>query len=178
MKKKLQDFFDSVGKKVNTPKGWIYFITTDSRPKAVKIGFTTRLKHRMAAIQTANSDLLILYGAVPACREDEKYIHTLLAPWNIRGEWFECDEDSIECIKNTTYLFDNLLKEGNKKNRLNVKREHRAPGQNIVWKEIMQSDGGSVPKPFNYIAYGAAKQVADSIEDDLLADIDARHNGA
>jgi len=67
----------------------IYFITTPSKV-AVKIGFAENsVSDRVATLQTAHWEELILIGVISGTVRQEKKIHALLAGSGFRGEWFK-----------------------------------------------------------------------------------------
>jgi hypothetical protein len=66
--------------------GLVYFLAAD---KAVKVGYTTHLRSRLAALSTANADELRLVGVLPGDRALERLCHKRLVGHRVRGEWFE-----------------------------------------------------------------------------------------
>jgi Meiotically Up-regulated Gene 113 (MUG113) protein len=69
----------------------VYFIQAESGP--IKIGFTTDVRMRLAALQTATAEELTLVGIMPGDEKDEAALHARFASSRIRGEWFRPDEE-------------------------------------------------------------------------------------
>lgn len=65
--------------------GYVYFVRDAS---SVKIGFTSSIKQRMKAIQTACADPLEVLLVMPGTDETEKFFHRMFADYRIGGEWF------------------------------------------------------------------------------------------
>ncbi len=55
----------------------------------VKVGRTNKIEKRMRSFKTANANPLELLHLIEG--DHEGYLHTLLAPYKIRGEWFQPD---------------------------------------------------------------------------------------
>lgn len=66
--------------------GYVYAIRCGD---AVKIGFTIDIEQRATVLRTGSPFAHKLVGLIPATREQERECHKLLAPWRIRGEWFD-----------------------------------------------------------------------------------------
>lgn len=67
----------------------VYFIACN---KWIKIGTTKNLRSRMSALQTSAVDDLILLGTINGDAVIERVVHTTLAAYRKRGEWFaDCD---------------------------------------------------------------------------------------
>ncbi len=64
---------------------WLYVIGHD---RAVKIGRSTDVHNRIAAIQTANSHPLEVLAIVPADVIAEREAHTMWRHIRLQGEWF------------------------------------------------------------------------------------------
>jgi len=69
----------------------VYFIQAESGP--IKIGFTTDVRGRMAALQTATAEELTLVGIMPGDEQEEAALHARFGSSRIRGEWFRPDEE-------------------------------------------------------------------------------------
>jgi len=71
-------------------EGVVYFIG-HGKTGPVKIGFTADLDPmpRLRQLQTGSPEQLEVLGKIPAFASIERKIQALLAPHNIRGEWFE-----------------------------------------------------------------------------------------
>jgi len=67
-------------------KGEIYFIASGRK---VKIGFTTKIKDRIASLQTGCPDGMKLIGTLPATLDRERMVHAQFASLRRRGEWFD-----------------------------------------------------------------------------------------
>jgi len=75
--------------KIN-PYGVVYFVgAAESGP--IKVGFTTdrTIESRLAQLQTASHEKLIVHGKVDAGPAVERAIHSVLSTHLVRGEWFE-----------------------------------------------------------------------------------------
>lgn len=76
----------------------IYFIQ-DSGSLNIKIGFTDGSPHaRLSALQTGNSSLLVLLGAVAGTMAAEREAHAALAKHRVSGEWFRPAPDVLRHI--------------------------------------------------------------------------------
>jgi Meiotically up-regulated gene 113 len=91
----------------------IYFI--EAHDKHIKIGISTLAKSRVSQLQGANPEELRLLHAVDgADGTDETQLHLLLAPWHVRGEWFNfglSDDDFRQTLQqHNDGNIDDLLK--------------------------------------------------------------------
>lgn len=64
----------------------------------VKIGRTVNARQRLAELQTASAEQLVIRGVITSNRERE--LHQRFASKRMSGEWFRCD-DELE-----TYMFE------------------------------------------------------------------------
>lgn len=70
----------------------IYFLKCNSY---VKIGFTTNIKKRVSALDTAIPYNIQLLFWVDGNIEFEKTVHDIFSEWNHKKEWFKISEDRI-----------------------------------------------------------------------------------
>ena len=76
----------------------IYFIQAGIRG-AIKIGYSNNgVKERIAALQIASPEKLMLIGAMEGTQEDESDLHNKFEEYYIRGEWFKPDIKLISYI--------------------------------------------------------------------------------
>ena len=57
----------------------------------VKIGRTANARKRLAELQTASAEQLVIRGVITSNRERE--LHTKFASKRMAGEWFQCDDE-------------------------------------------------------------------------------------
>jgi hypothetical protein len=57
----------------------------------VKIGRTDNVRRRLAQLQNASAEQLVVRGVITSNRE--KQLHELFANKRISGEWFQCDDE-------------------------------------------------------------------------------------
>lgn len=74
--------------------GYVYFIA--ARPRGdIKIGLAKDVRARLATLQTASPQKLVLLGVIE--HEDaaglERHIHGVFAAERVRGEWFTASAD-------------------------------------------------------------------------------------
>lgn len=55
----------------------------------IKFGITGDVPRRLTVIRSANWEEIELLAHAPSDRRTEAILHTQLAPWRIRGEWYE-----------------------------------------------------------------------------------------
>lgn len=65
----------------------VYFIGMETAPY-VKVGWARIVDVRLATLQTANPERLILLGSIPGNLQDEARLHVALAQHRSQGEWF------------------------------------------------------------------------------------------
>lgn len=65
----------------------IYFIQ-QAQSRAVKCGSSADVPSRLASLQCANPEPLVLLGTFHGSRKYEAQLHQILAPLRIKGEWF------------------------------------------------------------------------------------------
>ncbi len=65
--------------------GFVYAIVAGD---LVKCGWSRDPKKRATKVRTDNAGAELL-GFVPATREQESELHSLLSPWRVVGEWFK-----------------------------------------------------------------------------------------
>ena len=70
--------------------GVVYFVGAETSGP-IKIGFTTdhTVASRLAQLQTASHEKLVVFGSISAGPTVERAIHNLLLAHLVRGEWFE-----------------------------------------------------------------------------------------
>lgn len=74
--------------------GKVYFVMSDATSH-MKIGWTSRLEHRIAELQVSNPFPLRLVGSFPGTRFDEKDVHRKFWKNRVAGEWFLCNGDML-----------------------------------------------------------------------------------
>lgn len=80
--------------------GYVYFIGA-AQSGAIKIGFTTgNPLRRLAALQTANCEDLVLLAVVDGSPQLEGEMHRRFAQNNVRGEWFDPTGALGEFVRN------------------------------------------------------------------------------
>lgn len=72
------------------PEPVVYFIGTHLDPikGRVKIGYSRRLKERLATLQTASSEPLTVFATVRGSRQAEQAYHARWKNYRLHGEWF------------------------------------------------------------------------------------------
>ena len=87
-----QSVFDDLSiDDVEVKSGWVYFISEQALNGAVigiKVGYSKEPSGRIANLQTGNSNELTLMFSVRGTKADERRLHSLLASYNIKNEWF------------------------------------------------------------------------------------------
>jgi hypothetical protein len=92
----------AVGRGVRTiGTGHVYFVRDDAAG-AVKIGWTRQLASRLAALQTASANRLVLLGRIPGSLADEAALHQRFAGHRVRGEWFRADPELLAAVAELT----------------------------------------------------------------------------
>lgn len=76
--------------------GYVYFVRAGD---AIKIGFSTNSKTRLASLQTSNSEQLELLAMMRGTQSDERDLHQQFCHLNLRGEWFRVDEELLDFIR-------------------------------------------------------------------------------
>lgn len=71
--------------------GLVYFIRVGEQP-FVKIGYTDRLHHRLAVLQTGHWEAVWLALVMPGDRALERELHARFNNWRHMGEWFKLSE--------------------------------------------------------------------------------------
>lgn len=73
--------------------GYVYFIGRDDMVSPVKIGFSQNPDRRLADFQAAHWERLVIHGVLFGGQDLESALHSRLAKFRIRGEWFSrCSE--------------------------------------------------------------------------------------
>lgn len=72
--------------------GFVYRASIQSMPSAVKIGFSTKLSNRLAALASIYREPVTLLSAEPGTMLDEHAEHCRLHAQRITGEWFRAEE--------------------------------------------------------------------------------------
>lgn len=83
--KQVRDYLAT--RKLPEAGSYVYFVA--DRRRCVKIGTTTAPIDRLVKLATANAVHLRLLGIVPGGVEKERRIHSDLAAYRLRGEWFK-----------------------------------------------------------------------------------------
>jgi hypothetical protein len=68
----------------------IYFVK-DTVTQAVKIGYSKNPKKRLAGLQTATPNALVLLGTIHGSLDSETAFHDKFAGYKLQGEWFRGD---------------------------------------------------------------------------------------
>jgi hypothetical protein len=81
----------------NIDYGQIYFIGFRNY---VKIGFTrTPLKYRLAGLQTAVPEKLVVLAVIDGSAADERALHKRFSSYRLEGEWFQFDGELREFVE-------------------------------------------------------------------------------
>lgn len=67
------------------PKEWVYFLRCN---EFVKIGYSTRVDHRISNIETSNPYPVELLKKMPGSVEDERAFHVRFYEYHHKLEWF------------------------------------------------------------------------------------------
>ena len=89
---------------------YVYFLQ-QGETGPIKIGFTTKLKHRFAVIRSSNIYVSVL-GVMPGGRKEERQIHKRFKEHRIEGEWFYPVDEIVQLAKSLPLphdLLDDLL---------------------------------------------------------------------
>lgn len=86
--------------------GYVYVVMAGQR---FKVGFTTRLRERLAELRTANADLRLV-ALCPGDEDVEKLAHAVLAPWHVTHEWFDATEQSLVVLSFHFVLAPDLIR--------------------------------------------------------------------
>lgn len=76
--------------------GDVYFV--QSAAGAIKIGFSTDLKHRLRDLQVASGERLTLIGKVSGTYSHESSLHRHFRHLHLHGEWFSPGKDLLDFI--------------------------------------------------------------------------------
>lgn len=74
----------------------VYFVRAGDG--AIKIGFTERIKRRLATLQTAHGEHLHLLLTIPGSPEKEAELHLRFAKLRLKGEWFRAEHELLTFI--------------------------------------------------------------------------------
>lgn len=91
-------------KNAKPKKGFVYFVYCP-HSDAVKIGFTSNVKNRIASLQTGSASELILIGSISTFPCYEKTLHKKHEQFHIRGEWFRATPEFFSKLRDTATLF-------------------------------------------------------------------------
>ncbi|MGE3529172.1 MAG: GIY-YIG nuclease family protein [Methyloceanibacter sp.] len=64
----------------------------------MKIGFTTKLRHRLRSLRTASPYGLCVHMVIPGDISEERVLHDRFAAYRVRGEWFQLSEPITKLI--------------------------------------------------------------------------------
>lgn len=64
----------------------VYFAQQENGP--IKVGWTTNLEGRLAALRTSASCRIMLLAEIEGDKRTEYYLHNLLSDYRAHGEWF------------------------------------------------------------------------------------------
>lgn len=67
--------------------GYVYFVGAEEG--LIKIGFATKVKDRLASLQTGSPVRLMVLATRPGCITQETAYHQQFAAYRVHGEWFE-----------------------------------------------------------------------------------------
>lgn len=76
---------------------WVYFVQA-GEGGPIKIGFSSDVGSRIAALQSGHGEPLRLLAMVPGSRPEEKALHGRFAPARVRGEWFRPTAELLDHI--------------------------------------------------------------------------------
>lgn len=76
---------------------FVYFVRDESG--AIKIGTTTKLRERVASLQTSSSQALELVGFIQGDKALEQKLHARFASFRVRREWFVGDESFMGQVR-------------------------------------------------------------------------------
>ncbi len=75
----------------------VYFAQADGKAGLIKIGFSSRPKHRVRQLLTGSAQVVLLC-AVPGSKDDERALHKRFASARVHGEWFNPVPELLELI--------------------------------------------------------------------------------
>lgn len=78
--------------------GAIYFIQ-GATTQNIKIGFSANPLNRLKELATGSAERLLMLGAIPGTRSDERALHAQFSDINVKGEWFKNDRALIAYIE-------------------------------------------------------------------------------
>lgn len=84
--------------------GFVYAIQAESGG-LVKVGFSAKPRMRLAQLQSAHGELLVIRRKFIGTRDDEERAHRQLAPFQHRGEWFRDEPEMWERLGDCEMAF-------------------------------------------------------------------------
>ena len=85
--------------KKNVYNGLVYFIHMENNMRVFQNKYTTNLKKRLDALQTAHPYLLQVYAIFEnVSRQKETELHQLFRKKHVRSEWFSVTPDIIDSV--------------------------------------------------------------------------------
>lgn len=93
--------------------GFVYVIQSE-QGGPVKIGKAKNPRERIATLQTASPYPLRLLHVLPGGRPLERQLHERLAPFRLRGEWFDLDPKVLELLALIADVAERAIRLGTK----------------------------------------------------------------
>lgn len=93
--------------------GYVYLIGEDNMEKKYKIGSTkcNDINKRLKQLQTGNSNPIYIkdYFETSSPFKLETMLHNKYKDYNVIGEWFELDDDTINEFKKECEQYQNII---------------------------------------------------------------------
>jgi hypothetical protein len=82
----------------DTQWAWIYFVRAGEPGRPIKIGFAKDVHSRVADLQVAQPDTLVLLGVMAGGPAIERELHEHFQRLHLRGEWFRSAPELLDYI--------------------------------------------------------------------------------
>ena len=91
-------FFNTQNDKIKKPKITNIYLMQNKRNKYVKIGQSKNVKYRERTLQSEEPEIELIFS-IRTYDIFEQHLHDKYSSYNVRGEWFNLQDDHIETIK-------------------------------------------------------------------------------
>jgi len=113
------------------PKSFVYFIQAGDENGPVKIGCSENPRMRLADLQTAHYEQLVLLGVLPGTLDLERELHRLAKDSFIRGEWYRPSPVVMMLIAQSQHIDETPILSRSKPPRKQIDLNNN-PDRNII----------------------------------------------
>jgi hypothetical protein len=147
-------------------RGWVYFARSGIQGP-IKIGHALDVQQRLINLSIASPVEVVLLGAFLSenAEADEKHIHQKLAPYRIKGEWFQAEgalaEMQTHAIVGPTQVFKIESLRDSRKECIKIRL---TADEAFAWQAAAEKDNISLSEWLRRLGNAEAEEVGSAAD--------------